>query len=164
MKQALAVFVTVICLFTAVTSAAAATAAPRLLYAVTKYETAKGDDGVLRVRISIKVTNNSNDEKIITKLYGASFTVTAEVKGLTSGKVHKMQVKRSYSSLSGGNNLDLWPGDSKTLLFSIPYNSFEDTIEGKGEWIWEGEEKTGKPPLTNFQTSNISMKYETRVP
>ena len=41
MKQALAAFVTAVCLFTAAASAAAA---PRLMYDVTKYETAKGGD------------------------------------------------------------------------------------------------------------------------
>jgi hypothetical protein len=139
-------------------AASAEAAAPRLAYRVAKYETAKGNNGVLQVKISIQVTNNSGDERIVTKLYYAKFTVSAEIKSLTSGKVYQLQASPYYNSLTGGNNLDLWPGDSKTFVLNVPYTFF------KGKWKWEGEEKTGKPPLTNFKTSNISMKYETRRP
>jgi hypothetical protein len=156
MKRVLVVLAMTICLF----AVSAEAAAPRLAYRVTKYETAKGNNGVFQVKVTISVTNDSNDERIVTKLYDVKFTVAAQIKSLTSGKVYNLQANPFYSSLSGGNNLDLWPGDSKTFVFNVQYNSFK----GNGKWKWEGEEKTGKPPLTNFKTSNISMKYETRKP
>jgi hypothetical protein len=136
-----------------------AAAAQRLSYSVTNYETTRNSNGILQVTLTIKFTNIGRDERVITRLYDLSFVVTADIKSLTSGKTYKMSRYVSYNTFNDGEQLDLWPGKSTTARFHLLYNNFK----GKG-WKWEGEEKTGKPPLTNFKTSDISVKYETREP
>jgi hypothetical protein len=125
---------------------------------VTKYETFKAKNGIWQVRVFIEVTNNLDDDRVITNIYDLSFQTTADIKSVTSGKVYKMTRKAAYPTVKPVK-LDLWPGQSHTFKFELAYNNFT----GKG-WKWEGEEKTGKPPLTKFKTSNITMKYKTRRP
>jgi hypothetical protein len=144
-------------MFCVLATASEAQAASRLSYSVTRYHSFKGSDGIWRIQVDIKVTNNSKDERVITRLYDASFDITADIKSLDSGKTYKMKHHPYFPSIS--DNIDLWPGKSRTFELSVRYDRFQ----GKG-WKWEGEEKTRKPSLINFKTSNISMKYETRIP
>jgi hypothetical protein len=92
---------------------------------------------------------------IITSVYEPSFVIEADITGVQD--TYRMKATPSYTKYTAGNDIDLWPDRSKTLHFDVPYTLF------KGEkWKWEGEEKTGRPPLENFEVSNIFMKYKTK--
>ena len=131
----------------------ASEAAANVKCSVTKYETVRGNDGILRVRVTIEVMNVNNDGRVVTGLYEAKFSISAQITSLTSGKTYTLQANPIWNSITGGKNLNLHPGDTKIFYFPVPYNHFI----GDGSWRWEGEEKTGNPPLKNFKAWNISM-------
>jgi hypothetical protein len=124
---------------------------------VEKYETFKGDDGIMRVRIHLKIMNTSSSN--IVKVYDVQMTTNAKIKSSTSGNVYDMQAKTKFDTLGGDSKYTIEPGDSKTFKINVKFTSFKDPTE---KWKWEGEEKSGKPPLTDFKVSKFSAEVVTK--
>jgi len=119
-----------------------------------KFESYKDKDGNMRVRIFMKITNTS-DKLAIVGLHNAKM----EISGTISG--YKLMDKANFDKVSSVKNLQ--PGKSVTAKFNVRYKSFKDADPSDGTWKWEGEEKTGNPPITNLKITKFTAESETEV-
>ena len=122
-------------------------AKPRVTWKHTKSQVVKGQNG-LELRVFIQFTNNSTDEKVITRLYDKeilaegtiihSYTAGDNLGGM-SNRSTSTPFRKTIKSAKV-NKTDIWPGKGETLYFSFPLkelinvrHTFKDSRFGAGK-------------------------------
>lgn len=117
---------------------------------------ARGKNNVQALQVQVDIINNSNDEKVITKIYDCTVTISGQIY-VGENRVRKFS---DVTKLGEIRDLDLWPGKSITKSINMYYYELLDGYTKSPDEI----QRVFKNETYKLTDVKVDCKYVTVTP